>query len=56
MTEADVKAVIVKLRKAGVTSEVIAKAFGLKRQQVAAYVAWEHPTLSAKRDKIQNSR
>ena len=39
MSEAT-KQIIVKLRKAGVQSNVIAKAFGIPRQRVAAYVAW----------------
>lgn len=35
-----VKRGIVALRKQGITSAVLAKAFGLRKQQVAAYVAW----------------
>ena len=32
---------IIALRKQGVSSAVLAKAFGLRRQQIAAWLAWE---------------
>jgi uncharacterized protein (DUF433 family) len=41
-----VKRGIVALRKQGITSAVLAKAFGLRRQQIAAYVA--HDTMKRK--------
>ena len=40
---------IVALRKQGISSATLAKAFGLKTAQIRAYVAWTHPTLVARR-------
>ena len=40
---------IVALRKKGIASNLLAKAFGLKTAQIRAYVAWAHPTLAARR-------
>jgi predicted transcriptional regulator len=41
------KRAAVYLRRQGVSSQIIAKALGLTRQQVAAYVAWD--TMRTKR-------
>jgi hypothetical protein len=35
------KSIIVALTKAGVTSQVVANAFGIPRQAVAAFKAWD---------------
>lgn len=41
MTTTREKKIIVQLHRLGLDSSMLAKVFGMRRQQVAAYVAWD---------------
>lgn len=49
MNKEQVKRAAIYLRKNGIASSLIAQAFKIRKQTVAGWVAWTHPTLAARR-------